>query len=282
MKKVTILFLLLCGALFCACDAISSFIHDDEVVARVGKEKLYRSQLSKYIPDGVTPEDSTNLAMQYITNWATELLYIKVADENLSKAEKDVTSELEDYRRSLLKYRYEQSYVNGRLDTLITDDQIEAYYKEHEKLFILERPVLKVRFLDIMEDSPNKEMILRKMSSMDYTEVAEADSLAYSSALRYFDRSEEWTDAAVLAREFGTDYFTMLSNLKDSFIKMEQDGRLRAAYVLDIRKSGAAPLEYARVRIRDIILSSRKHELLTSLERDLLNDALGKKQFVIY
>lgn len=281
MNKRTVIALLTVLALS-SCQAVSSFIHDDEVVAKVGKEKLYLSQLRQYIPDDVTPEDSTNLAMQYITNWATDLLFLKVADDQLSKAEKDVTKELEDYRRSILKYRYEQSYVNERLDTLITDAQIESYFKDNQNLFILERPLLKVRFLDIMDDSPNKEMILRKMSSSDIDEIAEADSLAYSSALRYFDRSDEWTDAAVLAREFGTDYGTMMSMLKDSFIKMEQDGRLRAAYVLDVRKSGPAPLEYTRMRIRDIILSARKHELLTSLEQDLLKDALGKKQFVIY
>ena len=282
MRKIAVLLLFAAAAFLSSCDVISSFIHDDEVVARVGKEKLYRSKLKQYIPDNVTPEDSANLAMQYISAWASELLFLKVADDHLSKAEKDVTQELEDYRRSLLKFRYEQSYVNERLDTLITEEQIEAFFKEHEDLFKLERPVLKVRFLDIMEDSPNKEMILRKMSSPDYSDVADADSLAGISALRYFDKSEEWVDAALLAREFGTDYVGMLSALKDSFIKISQDGRLRAAYVLDIRKSGTAPLEYTRMRIRDIILSNRKHDLLTGLEQDLLKDALGRKQFVIY
>ena len=279
---MTAILLLAAAALFASCEAISSFIHDDEVVARVGKEKLYRSRLKQYIPDNVTPEDSANLAMQYISAWASEILFMKVAEDHLSKAEKDVAQELEDYRHSLLKFRYEQSYVNERLDTLITEEQIEAFFKDHEDLFKLERPVLKVRFLDIMEDSPNKEMILRKMSSTDYSDVAVADSLAKISALRYFDKSEEWVDAALLAREFGTDYVGMLSALKDSFIKISQDGRLRAAYVLDIRKSGTAPLEYTRMRIRDIILSNRKHDLLTGLEQDLLKDALGKKQFVVY
>ena len=171
-KIVSILTLLLTLS---SCNFISSFIHDDEVVARVGNEKLYLSELSSYIPDTVSPEDSTNLAMQYITSWARDLLYLNLAENQLSKAEQDVSSELEDYRRSLLRYRYEQLYVNDRLDTLITDAQIESYYKEHEDYFKLQRPILKVRFLDIMSDSPNAELIIRCMSSDDYSEVLAAD-----------------------------------------------------------------------------------------------------------
>ena len=87
MMKKLIPVLVLSLALLTSCDAISSFIHDDGVVARGGKEKLYLSQLEQYIPDGITPEDSTNLAMQYVTSWASELLYLKVAGEQLSKAE---------------------------------------------------------------------------------------------------------------------------------------------------------------------------------------------------
>ena len=61
--------LLLC---LLSCERISNFIHDDEVVAKVGRDKLYRSQLENYIPSGLSSEDSTNLALQYIKSWATE------------------------------------------------------------------------------------------------------------------------------------------------------------------------------------------------------------------
>lgn len=279
-RKSAILLALILPALL-SCNAVSSLIHDDDVVARVGKERLYLSTLRSLIPTGVSPEDSANLAEGYIRAWASDLLYLKLADEQLSKSEKDVRDELEDYRRSLLKYRYEQSYVGERLDTLITEEQILQYYEAHKDKFVLESPVLKVRFLDIMSDSPGKEMILRKMSSDDYDDVIEADSLAYTYALRYFDNGEKWMDAAVLAREFGTDVAAMLSSMKDSFIMIEKDSRLRAAYVLDICRSGQAPLEYSASRIRDIILNSRKRELLSGLEQDLLEDALERKQFVI-
>lgn len=278
--------ILLCSlsVLLLSCRAIGDFLHDGDVVAKVGQHKLYLTDLEAFIPNGTAPEDSARLADQYIRSWAADQLYLDMASEQLSKEEKDVSKELEAYKNSLLHYRYEQRYVNERLDTTVSRTDIEEYYDAHNDLFILDIPILKARFLDIMEDSPNYETIRRRMSSNKYEDIAEADSLAYSSALRYVDWSDRWIDAVTLAREFGTDYGTMLSRLSGSYIEMrEERGDVKVAYVLEIRRAGTlAPLEYCEDRIRNIIISNRKHELLTTLEQDLLDNALSKENFIIY
>jgi len=275
---------LLLPALLCSCNAISSLVHDDQVVAKVGDHKLYRSELESFVPNMIPSEDSTRLAEQYINSWAMDLLYLEVAEAELSKEELDVSKELEDFRRSLLKYRYEQRYINDRLDTLITDEQIREYYQAHEEDFALKRPVLKVRFVDVMKDSPNKDAILKMMSSDEYDDVQRADTLAKSTALRYFDSSDTWMDAGELAKSFGLDYVEMLRNMKGDEIRYEPEDRsdLMVAHVCDFQRTGTAPLDYCSERIRDILMSARKHELMNSLERDLLDNALEKKNFVIY
>ena len=275
---------MLAALLLCSCHAISSLVHDDEAVAQVGGNILYKSELERFIPNMIPVEDSIRLAEQYINSWAMDQLYLDVAESQLSRAELDVSGELENFRRSLLKYRYQQRYINDRLDTLITDEQIRRYYSAHEAEFELRRPVLRVRFVDVMKASPNKDAILRMMRSEDYDDVQRADTLAKSTALRYFDSADSWMDAGELAKFFGLDYIEMLSHLKGDMIKYEPEDRddLMAAYVLEIRRTGTAPLEYCAARIRDILMSARKHELMNSLERDLLKDALENKKFVVY
>ena len=271
-------------ALICGCNIISSLVHDDQVVARVGGERLYLSELHHYIPAGTSPEDSAAIALQYINSWATEHLYLRTAESRLSKEEKNVDKELEAYRRSLLRYRYEQRYINDRLDTLITQQQMEEYYKSHAATLELQRPILKVRFVDIMADSPNYDEIIAKLSAEGGQGLKDLDSLAYVSAPRFFDSSDTWMDAAVLAREFGTDWNTMISKIKDKYIifNYEDRGETRAAYVFAIQQKGQAPMEFCRAAIRDNILSERKRELLKDLEQDLLKNAQEKKVFVIY
>ena len=269
---------------FTSCRAISSFLSEEEPVAEVGAAKLYRSELNKLIPKGVSKDDSIRLAKSYINTWALEQVFLAVAEEQLSKSEKDVTKELEEYRMSLLKYRYEQLYVNERLDTAVSDDKVEEYYAAHEDRFILQRPVVKARFLMISGESPSLPKIRKKMASDEVQDLLDADSLAYSSALKFMTWGNEWIDAALLSREFGMDHADMLRSMNGKWIERKDTaGVVSLAYISEqIRAGELAPLDYCAPSIKDMIISSRKQSLITSLERDLLNDARKNGQFVIY
>ena len=287
MKKCLLLIALVAAS---ACQMVhrvsdsASELFGDGVVARVGEHRLMRSELAEYIPAGVSSEDSLSLAQRYINAWAEEHLFMDMAASRLSKEEQDVSKELEEYRRTLLKYRYEERYINEKLDTLISDEEVRAYYKEHPDKFLVDRPLLKTRYMVIPADSRSLKTIKELMSSDDAMDAIAADSLAFTAALRYVDSSDNWMDAILLARELGTDEVSMMKALRNRFIELKgDDGNLRVAYVVDIvQKGNPAPLEYCEERIKDIILSARKHELVSGLERELLKDALAKGKFVIY
>ena len=267
-----------------SCRAISSFLANDEVVAQVGQERLYRSDIDKVIPKGIAQEDSVRLSRQYINSWASDRVYLKIAEQQLSKAERDVTVELEDYRKSLLKYRYEQLYVNERLDTSVSQEHIEEYYHSHVDKFVLERPVVKARFLDIAADSPSLKLIRKKMSSMESEDLIEADSLAFSSALKFTTWADEWIDVAVLAREYVMDYSDVLARMNKGWIEIaDTTGQIKLTFVSELMPKGkTAPLEFCEEKIKDIIISARKQALIMNLEQDLLNDARENGQYIIY
>ncbi len=266
-----------------SCKAISEFFDKEEVVAEVGQAKLRKSELDRVVPAGLPAEDSVRLARQYINTWALDQVFLNVAEQQLSKTEKDVTRELEAYRTSLLKYRYEQLYVNERLDTAVSDDAVQEYYEAHSSKFILQRPVVKARFLSISEDSPMLKTIRKKMSSDEVEDILEADSLAFSSAFKFTTWNNEWIDAAVMAREFGQDYASVLSGVSKGWNeRTDTSGVVNAAYVTEIVPKGAmSPLEYSTPFIKDMIISARKQALVSALEHDLLEDARVNGKFVI-
>ena len=288
MRKLLYIGILL--ATVCSCKVVNTLsdtaneLFRGEVVARAGDHKLHLSELEKYIPQGVSSEDSTKLARQYIDAWAQELLLLDMADEQLSPAEKDVSAELEDYRRTLLKYRYEQLYINQRLDTLITTEEVNAFYKENSALFHLERPIVKARYLLIPADSKNIKNLRNLMSSEDETEVMEAASLASTSAIKYVDQADTWVDALSLAREMGIEYQKLLSGIRNQFMEYtDENGILHLAYLAEqVPEGKTAPLEYCEDRIRELILSARKHALEVGLEQDVLEDARKNNKYVIY
>ena len=270
--------------MFTSCRAISRLLHGDEVVAQVYDATLFRSDLDKVIPAGLPEEDSVRLANQYINSWALEHVFTGVAEQQLSKAEKDVMQELEAYRRSLLKYRYEQLYVNERLDTAVSENMVQKYYEDNSEMFVLKRPVVKARFLSISSQSPMLEQIRKKMSSSELADMVEVDSLAYSAALKYMTWEGKWIDINNLSLEFGLDNATLLSMKKGNWIEVSDSvGLTNLAYISAFKDKGEmAPLEYSTPSIKDKIVSVRKQELVNSLEQNLLEDARENGKFKTY
>ena len=267
-----------------SCRTISRFLHDDEIVAEVEDAILYRSDLDKVLPMGLPKEDSLRLAAQYINSWALDQVFIGVAENQLSKAEKDVTKELEAYRKALLKFRYEQLYVNERLDTAVSADMVQKYYDEHLEKFVLDRPVVKARFLSLSSNSPMKDQIKKKMSSSEATDILQADSLAYSASMTFRTWDGDWIDINTLAGEFGMDNAALLAKRKGNWIEtVDSTGIVNIAYIEAFKGKGEmAPIEYSTPGIKDMIVSVRKQDLINSLEQNLLDDARLNGKYKIY
>jgi hypothetical protein len=264
-----------------SCRTISRFLHGDEVVAQVYDVPLFKSDLDKVIPSGLSEEDSVRLATQYINSWALEQVFVDLAEQQLSKAEKDVTKELEMYRRALLKYRYEQLYINERLDTAVSEDIVNKYYEDNNEKFILKNPIVKARFLSISTQSPMREQIRKKMSSSDAEDLREADSLGYSSALKYMTWDGRWIDITKLSLEFGLSNSSLMSRKKGNWIEVSDSlGLTNVAYISAFKDKGdKAPIEYCKPTIKEMIVGARKQELVSSLEQNLLEDARQNKKF---
>lgn len=285
--KVNIIFRLLSAALLCtlvqSCEWVDN-VMSGEIVASVGKARLSRTELDKALPAGLVPEDSIRLAHQYINTWASDMVFLQIAESQLSKEELDVSAELEDYRKSLLKYRYEQRYVNERLDTVFTKQQIEQYYNDHKDKFLLKIPVVRADFLCISPDSQYVEAFRESMASDDAAQLQYADSAAYASAIRFETYGGKWINLTDLAREFGLDYVQLLSYRKGDWIEYEGGtGLLYLAYIKEFVPAGkVSPLEYAMPLIKDILLSVRKRELVSNLELSLMEQAKENGQFQMY
>ncbi len=283
----SVLILIVALPVFSSCEAISSlFDNDRKAIAKVGSHKLSQSDISTLVPPGTSHEDSMKIVMQYINSWASDLVFADIAEAQLSKQEKDVSREVEEYRKALLKYRYEQRYVNERLDTSVTHDELLEYYESHKQKFVADVPLVKAHFMRIAADSPNIDLIMKNIASDNVEDMVYVDSLACSSADRYTDYGGKWIRIVELAEDFGqSDYTKLLSRMRNSFIQVKDTDydRMDIAYISDFVQAGELlPLEYCEPEIRGILIGIRRHELVTDLEQDLLEDARAKGKFVIY
>lgn len=266
------------------CKFFGDVLHNEPLAAKVGSHQLTMAALRDAVPDGLTPEDSAAFAERYINSWARDMLLMDRAEKSLSAEEKDVSAQLEDYRRTLLNHRYEQKYIAEHLDSLVTREEIEDYYAANREKFRLQNPVVKAYYFNISPRSKELQTILSGMTSTKEAKRAEADTLMRTASMRFVDYSANWVDAYVLAREFNTDVVTLLSSRKKEWIRLPDGlGHDNVAFLIDYVPDGSyAPVDYCTKRIEEIILSARKHALSAEFETKLIEEALESEQLIIY
>src|SRR5688572_8763350 len=156
---VSLIGLLLAGMISCENEKQKTEVNKGKLLARVYTYQLYEADLRSVIPSGLSPEDSIRRAQNYISAWTKEMLLVHKAEANLSAKQKDVEKQLRDYRNSLIIYNYEKELVHQKLDTVVTDAEIEAYYLNHPNDFELRDNIVKVVYVKVDKKSPNQNKL---------------------------------------------------------------------------------------------------------------------------
>lgn len=292
MRKNPILLLataLLLTLSVASCDminAVESALHvsSDPVVARVGREYLYASDVKALIPAGASAEDSVRMARDYMDSWAKGKLLIRAAEQNLSKDDLDITDAVTEFRANLLTFRYEKRYIEQHLDSIVTQEEALAVYEEFKPEFIFPYSTVKARVIRISPKSPYYDEIHNLFNTTDPNDEADLENLCRSYAEKYVDFGKAWIPAGALASELGMNLAECESELSRSrAFRKETDGANYLVYVVSrVAPGQPSPLEYNIEKIRETVIGRRKQEILSSLERDLLKTALDGGKYKIY
>ena len=95
------------------------------------------------------------------------------------KNKKNVTKQLEDYRSSLLIFKYEQEFILQRLDTAVTMEEMQSFYYNNISNFLVEETIVKALYIKVRKDTPYSEKIKELYKSNREDDVKSLDNLAY-------------------------------------------------------------------------------------------------------
>ncbi len=262
----------------------SLFQSKRDVLARIGKDVLYKSEVEKLVPEGTSPEDSAYMVDQYVQSWALARLKTLKAMEQLAPEDRDISKEIEAFRNDLLSFRYEKMFMESRIDTAVSREQIENYYEEHPQSFKYDYSVVRARYITINKRSPYYANIKELYRTKDEDKVAELAELSRSYAEKYEDYGGAYVSVPQLAKDVGM----MVSDLEEIAAKQSSyiiEGEQKNTLICIENRYAPhtlTPREYNEEKIKDAIISIRKQEILSKLERDLLNEALENKKFQKY
>lgn len=253
------------------------------VIARVGNETLTTEDLSG-LNLGNNAQDSLTLLASFANKWIEEQVLYQRAQKELAANSSAFEKQLEAYKKSLFIYSFQQQLVGESMDTVISEDAIESYYRENEKHFLLKTDIIKFRLAIF----PLKTKLSAKIKSL-FVDASPKKSATLESVLRvkaksFFLNDTSWTSVLDVSKLLPVEFNFGNERLsKNTLIEFQDSSGLNLLWIRDVKmKKSISPLEFEIPRIRAILLHQKKQIFLKDLERKWVQEALTEKNAELY
>lgn len=255
-------------------------------VARVYENYLYEQDLEGIVDEAATPEDSASLVSRYVDTWVKKQLLLAEAAAQMEIDEAELERKILDYRYALIVYEFEKNYVNQEVDTDVDEDEIEAYYREHQENFELKQNIIKGIYAKVPQEAPRVGR-LRKLFQGELDQAAREEIRSYclSFASTYsLDDSTWYNFEEIIANTPLVSIPNKVQFLqKNEFVETSDDIYMYFVKVQDYKISDQiSPLEFVRDDIEKIITNQRKVALTQALEEEIYRDAKKNQEFEVY
>ena len=255
--------------------------NSNDLIARAGENFLYQNNL----PSFSSRQDSLLRYKNFIELWAKEKLLYDLSITNLSQSKKNELDLLiEKFKIDLYINSYKDLIVNSRIDSIVTNEEIESYYNANIDNFTLNETLLKYRYLKVPSDNININRIRRYIQRLSNDDRDFLDSLNFQFAELKLNDSVWFAERDVISSiEFINQ--TNKSNFMrvNRLYEIKDDQYINYFIVKDLLKSGnIPPLSYLYDRIKLNIINQRKIDLIENINKEILNDALKSSKYEIY
>jgi hypothetical protein len=260
-------------AAFCVVLASSCGSSENSGVAHLGDAVLTMEELRERIPNNISAEDSTALAQEIIQSWLKDALVLQEAEKMSDEEKLSVERRIEDYRKSLLIYSFEQDWIKKNMDTVVTNEQIQSYYDSNKSALKVNEHFLKLKYCALPENTEDTQKMTDAFSSED---GATWEAFCQQAGAKYYNKPDvfmNWEQFAKLIPMAIADRSVFLSQTT-STQQIVLNGEIFWFKVSSFLLPGdQAPLEMVRNNIASILLNIRKQEVLQKMKNDLYEKA---------
>lgn len=282
MWRLSFLFLIL----FAGCEYLQPRETDEQVkvIAKAGDQQLTEDNIIGLIPANISSKDSATFVAKFVDDWVKKQLMISRAKENIDFNEAQIRQKVLEYRYALMIHDFEKKYIDQKLNTEVTDVEIDDYYEKKSENFVLRQNLSKCLYFKIPAQAPNVNRFRRHLRNYPKDSLEVWD---YSNqfAIRAFMDNSIWVifDEVLLETPM-KDVANKTQFLKtNSFVESSDEDYVYFLKVFEYKLIGEiAPIEFVKEDIYDIILNKRKIELKKELEKSIYEEAKASNAFEIY
>ena len=263
--------------LLAGCRELPRYFAGDTTIARAGGKDLRLGDVRSVVPQGLSGDDSAAFMKVYIDRWVLKQLKLQEAETLFSSSAGDIDKMVEEYRQALLIRKLDQYYVDRRVDTTFTEQEIASYYESHKGDFRLDRTIVKGRIVRIPESYRQAARLKTLMASPSPARQQDFSDLCEKNSFEVNDFREQWIDFA----EFLSYLPTRRSQSYDQLLASNAVQEMRDSYshyyfrIDAVRREGETiPLERLRGTIRRILFNQRQTDVIRRHEEELYTRAV--------
>ena len=257
----------------------------EEPIARVNDNFLFFSEIQESLDENMSQNDSMLAVYNAINNWASKKLLYEKAIFNLSNSKQNELDLLvKSYESDLYISNYEKEWLKARVDTIVSNEQLQSYYNENKNKFRLRQDILLSRFIELPIENFNKTQIVRSLRRLNFQDKIYLDSISLQFKSSFINDSV-WLRPELFFNKFKIENKIKYNRYlrKKSFFEIKDLESLYLVYISDIlRKNDYAPMSYVKPTLVQILLNKRKLEMKKQLKTDILKQGIAENNFEIY
>lgn len=245
---------------------------------------LYKEDLQAVMPIGLSQKDSTAFADEYIRNWAEDELLYQKAEGNIPDNVK-IDERVAAFRKALVMHMYEEELVNQELGNTVSDEEVEAYYRQNSGMFHAGQPYIQGLFMKVPLTASQLSKVRGwyKRNTQDAIDNLSKYGIGNAVSYEYFyDRWIPLSDIAVKlplkALDTDRDYLNRNRN-----VEVRDTAFCYFLHVENFLPEGEQlPLEYARSEIKEILINLKRVDFINRMKQDLYKEASEDNDIVYY
>jgi hypothetical protein len=257
----------------------------EEPIARVNDNFLFFSDVQESLDENMSQNDSILAVNSAINNWASKKLLYEKAIFNLSNSKQNELDQLvRSYESDLYISNYEKEWLKTRVDTIVSNDQLQSYYNDNKNKFRLRQDILLARFIELPIENFNKTQIVSSFRRLNFQDKIYLDSISLQFKSSFINDSV-WLRPELFFNKFKIENKAKYNRYlkKKSFFEIKDLESLYLVYISDIqKKNDYAPMSYVKPTLVQILLNKRKLDMKKQLKTDILKQGISEKNFEIY
>ena len=275
------LFFLLIILFVSACKFLDrNTIDEKTALARVDNNYLY-------IEDIIFPSlqnDSSLIIEKQTDQWIKNQLLLKSAYENVINVN-NVDNQVLQYKNNLILFEYEKITYQNNIDFLVSDEELNKYYENNIKDFVLPFDLVKALYAKIPVDAPDIGGFRKIIKEHPDSDINAIRSYCFQFAEKSFLEDTIWVklDDIILNNPL------LLINDKSQFLKRNMyvenvdENHYFFLKIVDKRLIGeTSPLSFESNVINAIILNKRKQELFDKLRDSIFVNSKKGSDYEIF